>query len=97
MDGLAEKPRLVVFRSNKHIHAQLIDDSVSKTLVAAADLELKDLKKKKSEIAFMVGESIAKKAIEKNISEVVFDRGGYKYTGRVKALADGARKGGLKF
>lgn len=97
MDGLAKKPRLVVFRSNKHIHAQLIDDSVSKTLVAAADLELKDLKKKKSEIAFAVGELAAKKAIEKNISEVVFDRGGYKYTGRVKALADGARKGGLKF
>ncbi|MDD3887412.1 MAG: 50S ribosomal protein L18 [Patescibacteria group bacterium] len=97
MEGFSTKPRLVVFRSNKHIYAQLIDDSASKTLVAATDTELKDLKLKKGEIALEVGKLIAKKASEKKITEVVFDRGGYKYAGRVKSLADGARKGGLKF
>lgn len=95
--GFSDKPRLVVFKSNKHIYAQLIDDTTSKTLISANDLELKDLKKKKSEIAFEVGKLAAKKASDKKISVVVFDRGGYQYTGRVKSLAEGARKGGLKF
>ncbi|MFA6296617.1 MAG: 50S ribosomal protein L18 [Patescibacteria group bacterium] len=97
MKGFSTKPRLAVFRSNKHIYAQLIDDNAGKTLLAGKDSELKDMKKKKGEIAFEVGKLIAKKAIEKNITEAVFDRGGYKYAGRVKSLADGARKGGLKF
>lgn len=97
MEGSLNKPRFVVFKSNKHIYAQLINDAAGKTLTSANDLEIKDLEKKKSEIAFMVGELVAKKAIEKKIQAVVFDRGGYKYTGRVKAVADGARRGGLKF
>jgi large subunit ribosomal protein L18 len=99
--GTPEKPRLAVFRSLKHIHAQIIDDTSHHTLVAASDLE-SDLRskrdgKKKSEIAALVGESLAKKAKEKGIETVTFDRGGFRYHGRVKALADGARKGGLKF
>lgn len=97
LKGTTERPRLVVFKSNKHIYTQLVDDTASKTLISANDLELKDLKKKKSEIAFSVGELVAKKALEKKISEVVFDRGGNQYTGRIKAVAEGARKGGLKF
>ena len=97
MKGLASKPRFAVFKSNKHIYVQLINDEAGKTLVAASDLEIKDLKKKKSEIAFAVGQLAAKKALVKKITEVVFDRGGYKYAGRVKAMADGARKGGLIF
>lgn len=98
--GTAERPRLSVFRSNSHIYAQLIDDSKGITLFSAGDAsapKVKKAKDKKITIAFKVGEILAKKAFEKGINRVVFDRGGYKYHGRVKALADGAKKGGLKF
>ena len=99
ISGTAEVPRLCVFRSNKHIYAQLVDDEKGKTLVAVSDLEIETKKKKitKKEKALEVGKLIAKKAMEKKIKKVVFDRGGYKYHGRVKALAEGAREGGLKF
>jgi large subunit ribosomal protein L18 len=97
ISGTAEKPRLCVFRSNTHIYAQLIDDSQKKTIISVKDIEI-DLKKKdKTFIAKEVGLLLAKKAIEKKIKEAVFDRGGYKYHGRVKSLAEGAREGGLKF
>lgn len=98
--GRAEMPRLCVFRSAKHIYAQIIDDEKSKTLVSAKSLEVKVKKEKtkgKIGIASGVGELVAKKALEKKIDKVVFDRGGYKYHGRVKALAEAARKAGLKF
>jgi large subunit ribosomal protein L18 len=94
--GTEEKPRLQVFRSLNHIYAQIIDDTTGKTLLAESDCEDKE-KKKKIEKAFGVGERIAKKATEKKIKEVVFDRKGYLYHGRVKAVAEGARKGGLQF
>ncbi len=99
--GTPEKPRLAVFRSLSHIYAQIIDDAAGHTLVAATDLDA-DLKskrtgKKKSEVAGFVGEALAKKAKEQGITTVVFDRGGCKYQGRVKALAEAARKGGLSF
>ncbi len=86
--GTAKVPRLCVFRSNKHLYAQLIDDEKGKTLVSVSDLEAKDSKK--------IGLLIAEKALAKKINKVVFDRGGYKYHGRVKSLAEGAREGGLK-
>lgn len=86
--GTSERPRLSVFRSNKRIYAQLVDDSKGETLLSANSVKIP---------AFKVGETLAKKALEKGINEVVFDRGGYKYHGRVKALAEGARQGGLKF
>jgi len=94
--GSTEKPRLCVFRSNNHIYGQLIDDSKGSTIVSASDIEIgkKDVK---TSISKEVGLLLAKKAMEKNISQVVFDRGGYQYHGRVKALADGAREAGLKF
>ena len=99
--GSAETPRLSVYRSLTHVYAQLIDDVKGNTLVTASTLskELKgsfDGKDKKAQ-AFAVGELLAKKAKEKGITEVVFDRGGYLYTGRVASLADGAREGGLQF
>lgn len=99
--GTAETPRLSVYRSLNHIYAQLIDDVKGVTLVTASTLD-KELKgnlgdKDKKAQALAVGELIAKKAKEKGIETVVFDRGGYLYTGRVQNLADGARKGGLKF
>lgn len=94
--GNAKCPRLCVFRSNKHIYAQLIDDEKGKTLISAKDAEIKK-KGKKTELALEVGKLLAKKAIEKKIEKIVFDRAGYKYHGRVKSLADGARQGGLKF
>ncbi|WNJ98195.1 50S ribosomal protein L18 [Thalassospiraceae bacterium LMO-JJ14] len=95
------RPRLSVFRSGKHIYAQIIDDVSGNTLVAASSLE-KDLKSAlktgaDSNAASEVGKLIAKRATEKGVGEVFFDRGGYKYHGRVKALADGAREGGLSF
>jgi len=91
-------PRLSVFRSLKHINAQLIDDTAGKTLVSVSDSELKAKKgTKKVEQALEVGKLIAKKALAKNIKAVVFDRAGYKYHGRIKAVAEGAREGGLKF
>ena len=97
--GTAQKPRLSVFRSNKGIYAQLIDDDNAQTLVAASSLE-KDIaaqKGNKVELSKKVGESLAKKALALNVTACVFDRGGYLYHGRVKALADGAREGGLPF
>ena len=99
--GTAEMPRLSVYRSLNHIYAQIIDDVKGNTLVTAStlDKEIKgsfDGKDKKAQ-AFAVGELLAKKAIAKDIKVVVFDRGGYLYTGRVENLADGARKGGLEF
>ena len=99
LKGTSKRPRLSVFRSNRHIYAQIIDDSKGKTLVSASDLELKDKikEKRKTKIAFEVGKLIAQKALKKKIESVCFDRGGYKYHGRVKALADGARENGLKF
>lgn len=95
ISGTAERPRLAVFRSNKNIYAQLIDDVAGVTLVAASDI--KEAKGTKTERAALVGTQLAKRASEKNISAVVFDRGGFAYTGRVQALADAARTGGLKF
>ena len=97
--GTPERPRLTVFRSNKHIHVQIIDDTKGHTLVSASSIELGEENKKitKVEQAKKVGELIAKKALEKGIETIVFDRNGYLYFGRVKALADGARETGLKF
>jgi len=90
-------PRLSVFRSNQHIWAQIIDDKHGKTLASSSTKVLKDIKGTKSEKAANVGTAIAKIALTKNIINVRFDRGLYRYHGRVKALADGARAGGLKF
>lgn len=95
IQGTAEKPRLVVFRSLKRNSAQLIDDAKGHVLFAANDLKMKG--GTKSERAKKVGLELGKKAVEKGVSACVFDRNGYKYHGRVKALADGAREGGLKF
>lgn len=96
ISGTTERPRLTVFRSNKQIYAQVIDDLTGKTLASASSLKLTD-KAPKKEIAAKVGELIAKSAQEAGVSIVVFDRNGYLYHGRVKELADAARKGGLKF
>ncbi|MCB9528170.1 MAG: 50S ribosomal protein L18 [bacterium] len=99
--GTAERPRLSVFRSNKHIYAQVVDDDSGRTLVAASTLSetlrggLDD--KKKSEAAAMVGELIARQCLAQNIEAVVFDRNGFIYHGRVKAVADAAREAGLRF
>jgi large subunit ribosomal protein L18 len=93
--GTAEKPRLSVFRSNTHITVQAIDDVNGKTLLSAHDMSIK--KGTKSEKAKEVGVGIAKALIEKGVTSCIFDRGGYLYHGRVKALAEGAREGGLKF
>ena len=97
VSGSEVRPRLSVFRANKHIYAQLIDDATGKTLAAASSIEVKDSKAKKSEIAAIVGKNIAAKGLAKKIEAVVFDRGGFAYHGRVKALAEAAREGGLKF
>ena len=95
ISGTAARPRLSVFRSNKQIYAQVIDDETAKTLVSASSLGMEAMPKK--EQAAKLGEALAQKAIEAGITTVVFDRNGYLYHGRVKELADGARKGGLKF
>lgn len=98
--GTAEKPRLCVFRSNGHIYGQLIDDVSGKTLASSSDTKIKSEKKGdfvKIDDAKAVGFDIAQKAKDLKVKTVVFDRGGYIYTGRVKALADGAREGGLEF
>ena len=96
--GSAERPRLVVFRSNRGIEAQLVDDLEGKTLAAASWLQLKkSFKGSKSEQAAEVGKLLAANAKKANLETVVFDRGGYLYHGRVKALAEAAREGGLKF
>ena len=99
--GTAQRPRLCVFRSNNHMYAQIIDDTIGNTLVSASTLQ-KDVaegleKTNNVDAAAKLGEVIAKKALDKGIKSVVFDRGGYVYHGRVAAVADGAREGGLKF
>lgn len=102
ISGTSSRPRLTVYRSQKHIYAQIIDDVAGKTLVTSSTLS-KDLKEELAkvktpiEVCKVIGKATAKKALEKNIREVVFDRNGYLYHGRVKAIADGAREAGLKF
>ena len=95
ISGTAARPRLTVFRSNKQIYVQIINDETSSTLVSASSLCMETMPKK--EQAAKVGEAVAAKAIAAGITEVVFDRNGYLYHGRVKEVAEGARKGGLKF
>jgi large subunit ribosomal protein L18 len=96
--GTTIRPRLSVFRSNKYIYAQIIDDVKRQTVISAAETELTSKEKiKKSDRAKELGLLIAKKAAGKKVTEVVFDRGSYRYHGRVKAVAEGAREGGLKF
>ncbi len=101
LNGTSERPRLSVYRSLSNIYAQIIDDSKGITLVSAStlDKEVADAikGKTKTEAARIVGETVGKRAVQKKITEVVFDRGGYLYTGRVQAVADGARASGLKF
>lgn len=98
VSGTASAPRLSVFRSNKEIYAQIIDDSCGKTLVAASSRDKAiEAQENKQATASAVGKSIAEKAIASGITTVKFDRGGYLYHGRVKSLAEGAREGGLKF
>ena len=99
--GTAERPRLAVFKSNNHMYAQIIDDTVGKTLVSASTLD-KDVKAELEktnnvEAATVVGTVVAKKALEKGITTVVYDRGGFVYEGKVKALAEAAREAGLEF
>ena len=94
--GVADRPRLAVFRSSNHIYAQVIDDDRGHTLAAATSLDLK-MNDSKTDVAKVVGGAIAKAAIAAGVTKVVFDRGGYKYHGRVKALADAARSEGLSF
>ena len=96
ISGTPARPRLNVFRSNAHIHAQIIDDVNGKTLVSASSVEMKLANGGNVEAAKAVGAEVAKRALEANITEVVFDRGGYVYHGRVQALADAAREAGLK-
>ena len=99
--GTAERPRLAVFRSNNHMYAQIIDDTVGNTLVSACtlDKDVKDAVEKTNNVdgAAQVGTVIAKKALDKGITTVVFDRGGFIYQGKIKALADAAREAGLTF
>ncbi|MEQ9426405.1 MAG: 50S ribosomal protein L18 [Cyclobacteriaceae bacterium] len=95
--GTTERPRLSVFKSNKGIYAQLIDDSKGNTLAACSSAEIGEAGKRNVEVSKNVGKSLAEKAKKAGIEGVVFDRGGYPYHGRVKALAEGAREGGLKF
>lgn len=103
--GTEARPRLAVFRSNRHVYAQLINDAVGKTLIAANDTDIKKLKRDgeaakllpKQGDAYMVGQLLATKALGLRIKDVAFDRGGYLFAGRVKALAEGARAGGLNF
>lgn len=98
--GTKQRSRLSVFRSNRQIYAQIIDDELGKTLLAVSEAELPEKDKKgknKTEIAQLLGEFLAKKAIPKGIKLLVFDRRQYRYHGRIKSLADGARKGGLEF
>lgn len=95
ISGTAQRPRLTVFRSNKQIYAQVIDDDAARTLVSASSLGMEAMPK--MEQAARVGEALAQKALQAGITTVVFDRNGYLYHGRVKQVADGARKGGLNF
>jgi large subunit ribosomal protein L18 len=95
--GTAERPRLVVFRSNRGIGAQLVDDTTGSTLAAASSLNVRNAKGSKSDQAAAVGKLLAQNAKKADVKSVVFDRGGYLYHGRVKALAEAAREGGLEF
>ncbi len=97
VSGTTQRPRLSVFRSNKNIYAQLIDDIGGRTLVAASSLESDLEAGKPTEVCQQVGQRLAERAKEAGVEGAVFDRNGYRYHGRVKALAEGARKGGLKF
>ena len=97
VQGSTERPRLVIFRSNRGIAAQLVDDSAARTLASASHLALKGFKGSKSEQAAEVGKLLAKNAKQAGVDACVFDRAGYLYHGRVKSLADGAREGGLSF
>jgi large subunit ribosomal protein L18 len=97
VSGTTERPRLTVFRSNKQIYAQVVDDSNGSTLAVATSLKIDKAEANKSQVAEQVGQAIAEACKGKGITQVVFDRNGYIYHGRVKALADGARKGGLEF
>jgi large subunit ribosomal protein L18 len=99
ISGTATRPRLSVYRSNKDIYAQIIDDSRGVTLVASSSKEdgIKDIKDNKVSKSALVGKKLAEKAVAAGIKAVIFDRGGYLYHGRVKSLADGAREGGLEF
>ena len=98
VNGTPERPRLVVFRSNKHIYAQIIDDLAGATLASASTLSLEgDNIRLTIDNAKLVGKKVAEEAIKKSITSVVFDRNGFVYHGRVKAVADGAREGGLNF
>lgn len=103
VSGTSSRPRLSVFRANRHIYAQLIDDNSGKTLASASSMEVSKSRgagsgsARKTDLAGEVGKLLAKKAGEKKIASAVFDRGGFAYHGRVKALAEGAREGGLKF
>ncbi len=95
--GTADRPRLAVYRSLTQIYAQVIDDKTGRTLAAASSLDAKDSKAKRADAAKAVGAKIAEKAKAAGVNEVIFDRGGYRYHGRVKALADAARSSGLRF
>ena len=101
LSGTAERPRLNVFRSLRHIYAQIIDDEVGHTLVSASTSESEVREQiegmTKTDQAHLVGKVLAERALEKGVTQVVFDRGGYRYHGRVKALAEGSREAGLKF
>lgn len=96
LKGSSQKPRLAVFRSSSHIYAQVIDDSKGQTLAFASDLKL-TAKSTKAEKAYQVGKSLAQEAVKKGVKEVVFDRGGFLYHGRIAKVAEGVREGGLKF
>ena len=95
--GSGERPRLSVFRSARHMYAQLIDDVTGATIVSASTLDVEGLKNANKDTAKAIGQELAKRAMSKNIKSVVFDRNGYLYHGRVKSLAEGAREGGLDF
>ncbi len=97
--GTPERPRLSIFRSLRHIHVQVIDDTAGHTLAAASSVEseVRQAGGKKADVARLVGQILARRALERGISQVVFDRGGYRYHGRVKVLAEAARKAGLQF
>ena len=99
VSGTSSKPRLSVFRSNKEIYAQIVDDVTGKTISAASsrDKDISSTKGSKTEVAALVGKSVAERALKAGVEKISFDRGGYLYHGRVKSLADGAREAGLKF
>lgn len=97
LSGTTESPRLCVFKSAKHIYAQVVDDSTGKTLASASSLKLEGKGKKGMDLAALVGAEVAKTAKSKNITKVVFDRSGFMYHGKIKAVAEAARENGLKF